>query len=528
MKLTQPALVRRLGHLWTELVDRARALSFPLQLLCLAIVSRLAALLAGDHVTLDDENVYSSIATRILEGERLYEGAVDHKPPGIMVTYAALYALFGRYQLLPVRVLLCLVVVATALVLARAAARVIDERAAKVSGFLYVAASVWGSQYELQAANCELFLNLPMVGAAYLVLNRAPGQGRWCFLLAGLLTAIAGLYKYQACLFGVGWAVMVVADARLSWRERLARLAGLATGFALACATFLATMYASGAWDAFVFWGWGYNFEYMDALSTGDKALRAILHSAGIAAFWLPLWFGMGRLDARLRWTMLPWFGAALLVVAQGGRFFTHYYLVALPALCVLAAPALLRAGRRARVARGLAVCFSAASLVLSTTMPEVPREQRLGDEANLRIAAWIRAHTGPDDRVFAWGGPGNVYHLADRVMGSRFPSSNYHTGKIWGTPLQDARATGTEAYRVPRAWTELAQDLVKSPPLLILDMAAAGLHGFAGQGLDRYPRLAAFVARHYWKVAEVDGAPIYRRRTAPYGEEDRTVQLWP
>src|SRR5262249_3399686 len=61
----------------------------------------------------NDEATYSALAVRILSGALPHAGAVDHKPIGMELTYAAVYAIVGPYRLVWVRALLVLVVAAT-------------------------------------------------------------------------------------------------------------------------------------------------------------------------------------------------------------------------------------------------------------------------------------------------------------------------------------------------------------------------------------------------------------------------------
>jgi hypothetical protein len=113
---------------------RAR-LPYLLQVVAVTVATRLAALLA-ECFAFDDEAVYSALASRMLEGELPFAGAVDHKPPGLALTYAVVYAVFGRNRLFPVHVLLVAVVVATALVVARLTARFVEPRAARAAWLL--------------------------------------------------------------------------------------------------------------------------------------------------------------------------------------------------------------------------------------------------------------------------------------------------------------------------------------------------------------------------------------------------------
>src|SRR5581483_2736235 len=125
-------------------------------------------------------------------------------------------------------------------------------------------------------------------------------------------------------------------------------------------------------------------------------------------------------------------------------------------------------------------------------------------------LGGWLRDHSRPDDRPFVWGDAAQIYVYAHRVMGTRFAFTNYHAGKIWGTGADEADAPPRPDLEVPRAWSELLDDLRRAPPAFIVDTAAAGLHGFGGHALDRYPAMWHIVKAKYELATVIDGVPIY------------------
>jgi hypothetical protein len=128
-------------------------------------------------------------------------------------------------------------------------------------------------------------------------------------------------------------------------------------------------------------------------------------------------------------------------------------------------------------------------------------------------VAAYVRDGTAPDARVFVWGNSPEIYLYARRRMASRYPSVNYQTGRVWGTPANDL---GGQAYRdgVPvRTWDNLMADLERNRPDLIVDAAAGKLAKMDDEPIARHPRMAELVDRHYELAAKVMDVPIYRRR---------------
>jgi hypothetical protein len=132
-------------------------------------------------------------------------------------------------------------------------------------------------------------------------------------------------------------------------------------------------------------------------------------------------------------------------------------------------------------------------------------------DRVYRAVGSWIQANSKPDERLFVWGSSPEVAFYANRPMGTRFAFTNYHAGKIWGCPLDEKDAVGTEAHIVGRAWIELMEDLHRRPPDLIVDGGAGKIDGFDLHPVSRYPELDEFVRTHYVVAATVEGVPVFR-----------------
>jgi hypothetical protein len=267
-------------------------------------------------------------------------------------------------------------------------------------------------------------------------------------------------------------------------------------------------------WDAFRFWGWQYGVEYSRLLRWPEIVFNGLLYTAVAGAYWAALLLCVvsGRSQPRLA---VFWIATALASVSVGGRFSLHYYLVALPPLCILAAPGALAligdGARAARVAAALAATALVVTFITSWSWFHI-KPQNFQSRYE-EVGGYIRAHTAPADRVFVWGNSPEIYLYAQRVMGTRFAFCNYHTGMIWGTWANDQDgAIGTEVLAVPRAWQELLADLTQAPPTLLVDGGAGGLDRFDQHPMTAYPTLKEVMERGYRLEATIRGVPIYRR----------------
>jgi hypothetical protein len=474
-----------------------------------------------------DEATYSALGVRNLAGASMYAGAVDHKPPGAAVTYAGIYRLFGANRIIAVHLVVLIVVALTAAVLGEVAVRLDGRPEAAVAGVIYAVASAVGPPGDMQAANTELLLNLPTaLAAACLVraLSSYRAGARSGILLifgAGALTGAAAFYKYQAALAGLAWCAAVWFEIAPR-RVRLRWLAALASGFALTAVAYCGWFLINGTWNSFVFWGWRYNFTYINGLSFRLKLWNAIFYTALMGAFWSPVLILAARGVPRRRQVVLPlaWLAASAWSVSIGGRYFPHYYLMVLPPLALLAGsgfaglvnvshgqPAILR------VVRYLTIVAAGVSIFMAWDWLNLKPGLRRHHEAYTQVGAYIRTHSNPDDTVFVWGNSSPIYYYAARVMGTRFAFCNYQTGKIWGTPADAVDAGDTSMLVVPRAWTELLADLDRTPPTIIVDAATGRLDRFDEHPATRYTALVERLTK-YRVEAVIDGVPIYRLRS--------------
>jgi hypothetical protein len=184
----------------------------------LALCAGLRIVSLGRPCLSDDEATYCVVAREMLHGRVLYRDVVDHKPPLIYLTYGAAQALGGvQSGMFLLHLLTIIVVWATALVLARIARQTgdtgSDDGAPFAAALLYVVFTTTLLDFDALAANCELYMLLPLTASVLFYLRGFTTSRPADLLAAGALVGVAILYKYQAAV--------PTADAR-----RVSALAG--------------------------------------------------------------------------------------------------------------------------------------------------------------------------------------------------------------------------------------------------------------------------------------------------------------
>ena len=256
---------------------------------------------------------------RDVDGQWLYVGAVDHKPPLIASAYAMVLGVAGRQGINTVHAVSILVVVATALLIGLLVRRLGTGRAAaRAASAVYVFWASIGPAKDMLAANGELLMALPAVAALAIALpglGAGPGAGkdagrradgeigrrggdalRW--MGAGALVVVSALFRYQGAAIAAPLALLAFYDRRPAGHRQgerrvgqsLARLAAAAFGGLVVLAVFVGLYWRQGELPALVFWAWDYPLRYAGSLAAATFAFNA----AKMTGLWL-LSFRPGR-----------------------------------------------------------------------------------------------------------------------------------------------------------------------------------------------------------------------------------------
>jgi hypothetical protein len=404
-----------------------------------------------------DEGEYAYAGQLLLQGIPPYHLAYNMKFPGTYAMYALIMFLFGETPA-GIHFGLTIITTLTSLMLYWLGKRMLDLTAGVVAA----------TSYAVLAANTALFglaghathFAAFFATAGLCLMWKARQTVRWQTVsAAGLMCGVAMLMKQHAAIIGI-WAFGVLARESFSRKRtggiRSLRIpAAFGIGAALPLALCCLTLWGAGVFQQFWFWTVDYARQYVSIVpvSTVGSQLWWSIRSMASEDFllWLPCLAGFGMIwfDERLRqsrWWLLGFSLASILTTVPGFYFRTHYFLLTLPALGLLAGCAvsgacewLRRKAGAMRFRQWPAVVYalllaltviktSGAWSVFASQGAHTLYGAELFPEAE-KTAAFISKYSPPDAKIAVLGSEPEIYFLARRHSA---------TGYIYTYPLME------------------------------------------------------------------------------------------
>jgi hypothetical protein len=390
-----------------------------------------------------DEGEYAYAGQLMLQGIPPYKLVYNMKFPGTYAAYALIMSIFGQ-TIHAIHLGLLLVNAATVALIFFLARRLINSTAGIAAATSYAVLSV--SPWVLGlAAHATNFVMLPVLGGTLLILKLSESERhtfeRIC--ASGLLFGIGALMKQPALLFIPFGAIYIVwksAQQRFPLKIILLRILMFGIGAVVPIATACLLLWHAGVIDKFWFWTINYAWQY-GSLVPLSAAPRIFFHSATevVETGW-PLWIlaVIGALagfwDRRMRASALFLTGFlffSALAVCPGFYFRTHYFILALPGVSLLAGAAISKlsdilAGRMILIKFVPLLLFAVAlslpilldkkvffevspNVACGMIYPENPFLE------SIRIADYIREHTELDDTIAVLGSEPEIYFYSKR-----------------------------------------------------------------------------------------------------------------
>ena len=508
----------------TAAIERFRGSPFRRRLLFLALLAALSLLPVLFLEPLfntpfeRDQGLYGVIARGWMQGSVPYRDLWDNKGPLLFLWYVAAFKLLGQSVVAP-RLLAALGTAAAVPFVWDTARMLLGPRKGILAALLFGIA--FGNPFLQANANAEILMLWPLAAGFWAFTRGALGGNRLWFVLAGILTAFAGLTKQAAAGPLVGYMLWLGVLAVRNPSERGQQVQSgvfLVVGALLGLAPFVVYFAAQGALYDFFYATVKFNFLFSGQnpliLKIVPPLLLDPLPLFGGLILWLLAVVGGWRLwrrRDRKAWLILLFAVFSELAAQSMGKVSAHYSVGLLPAVAILGAVGLdvvldsWRLGRRrlGQVAIGCAVIsvgLSAALYAFPSAKDRFLAQYMFRDYAERSleapaIAQKVDALTGPNDYVYEFGRQSDIEFLADRKPASRWVH---------------ARAYGID----PTMLDEVLRDLdARQPKLILLTYECAPTsHDFAGCENGPPAELKNYLDRHYVYAGKVDYASFYLR----------------
>jgi Dolichyl-phosphate-mannose-protein mannosyltransferase len=396
-----------------------------------------------------DEGEYAYAGQLILQGIPPYKLAYNMKFPGTYAAYALIMSIFGQ-TIHAIHLGLLLANVATLALIFLVGRRLVNTIAGITAAASYAVLSVSPSVLGL-AAHATNLVVLPVLGGILLLLKQQrvtasePSKPKQFvrLLASGLLFGIGALMKQPALLFIPFGAIFVVwndLNRRLSLNTMVLRILIFVIGAVVPLGVTSLILWHAGVLDKFWFWTINYAWQY-GSLVPLSQVPQIFFRSANevVLTGW-PVWTlaGIGALmglgDQRMRASTLFLIGFlffSVLTLCPGFYFRTHYFVLVLPAVSLLAGVAVSKLTEILESRRilirfvpllVLAVALSLPILLDKKVFFEVSPNQACGliypDNPfleSVRIGTYLREHTEPDDTIAVLGSEPEIYFYSHR-----------------------------------------------------------------------------------------------------------------
>ena len=477
-----------------------------LLLIALAVLAT-RAIWFGDPVADYDEQLYSFIGGRMLQGELPYVDWWDRKPFGLFALYALAHAAFGP-EAMAYQLLAALFALAAGIIIYLLARRLADRMAA-------VLAAIYGvlmlALYSSHSGQSEVFLAPLLLGMVWLLSRpdqpRSASRADWAMVLGGMALQV----KYTvlpACVALGLWALWQHRTTATSWAALLLRALFLAA-LGLLPTLLVACFYALiGQFDSFAHANFFSFFERLPApqgrWSASHWIGTAPLALAAIGGAYAALRVSPVR-DPALYRLLLVWSLATLAGVLLPGTVYLYYYAILAAPAALLAVPLFDRASPL-RGFPGLLLLVGCVALFAPLSRVSESQAERV---AASQLANAIAPHVSPTGPcLWLHDGPVALYRMSGSCVPTRLVYPDHLNNAL------ETRALGVDQT------AEVARILSTRPAAIVTASRAVTVQN---QGVTAL--VQGELARHYAVAAS---APMHGRTLTVWLRRDREPGPFP
>jgi hypothetical protein len=397
-----------------------------------------------------DEGEYAYAGQLILQGVPPYQEVFNMKLPGIYAAYAFFMTIFGQsYQ--GIHLSLLFINTITIVLVFFLAKQIVNRTCALASAACFAVLSLSQSVQGVYA-HAEHFVIVFATGGILLMLKGLATPKLLRFFLAGFLLGLGLMMKQHGFAFIAFALVYTAYDSLVKrpilWRELMIRLLLLTGGVLTVVIILCVIMFWTGVFSSFLFWTIDYASSYISQIPVDLIWPNFIFSSRRIASSAPLLWalVGLGfitvltkKLSNRNKVFLWMYAVFSVLSICPGFYFRPHYFVLLLPCAALFSGVALfifmeyLSKFSLKIIQYGVPIFLSIIcifqtiyrqrdylfnmnyfQMTRSTYWPNPFYE-------SLKIAEFIKEHTGPEDRIAIFGSEPQIFFYSQRRSASSY-----------------------------------------------------------------------------------------------------------
>ncbi len=394
-----------------------------------------------------DEGEYAYMGQLLLQGILPYIEAYNMKFPGIYFIYAIVLAIFGE-ESSSIHFSLLLVNLGTSILIFLLGKRLLSSTVGMVAAVSFLIVTLSPSIQGLWA-NSEHFLVAFAIAGILLMLIAVERDHIGILFLSGLLLGSAFLTKQPGvffALFGIAYLSWVFkGKLAVSLKEFCLRVGVFIIGILMPIASVMILYFITGNFGAFWFWTFEYAFQYTSLLSVSQGMTNLQMRLVEIWSPNFPIALGallgltalMFNKELRPKSVFIYGFAiASFLSICPGLYFRPHYFVLLVPAVCLLTGTGIHWLAQKITPSNVRSVALACVVAVLVVYPLVTQREfifQLSPLEASravygmnpfpeaVEIASYIKENTDEEDKIAVIGSEPQIYFYSKRRAATGF-----------------------------------------------------------------------------------------------------------
>lgn len=475
-----------------------------------------------------DEAIFSTNANMLLHGilSIPFIGNV-----GISSTYAFIFMLFGSNNMIAIHLFAIFVLFIICIFIFLILKSLDSPKSAYIGAFLFSICTNTYNPSDLYSLSSEWMVLFFFVPAVYLFIRYIYTNVDSYLFYSGTLCALATISKQPALFLSLFTFCFLIFVTYIYKRNCLKPAVNFGAGFLSIFILLLLLLSLKGQALSYLA-AWFIGTNYIQMVSFSEKLILTIMSLFKHEYFKMNYLVYIGFIAQAIiclvdffnKWRdrkeitardltvlyVILWGAVSYFCISLSGRFYGHYFIFIIPALCISSAllfsdficegKKLLKSEKAGLNIFILLIfviyifrAFTIPVLSVRHFYQNYPQNEFYMAYPLHTVADYISRNTQKSDALFAWGFPPDMYVYTNRDCENRCFDCSYLTGGFGKWVMPDSAQATIQKY-----WDIFINDLKEKPPKYFVDTSVSNRYGFGQYPIRRYARLASFIENNY------------------------------